>query len=488
LQSSTVYNVTDLDDIPLNSQNNSNDLPSNLRGPTQRYLSIKDLVIQDETTRRNFNNNNNNDDDDDDSNNNNIYAGNDGNNNYRRQDPSNLNRTYEEYELKKTIKRKNYKILFVIDNKYDEKSIIKYLEGNCKYFILTKLENEHHLKCFLSLNLQTRVQTVRDDLKKPRYGFNGTTIFYNARIDPSRNKRDILAQCRGKKNIIREFGNIENAKQGKRNDVHNVAWKIKDNYDLEQIVEENTETFIKFSSGISKAHSIYNMSNNKVDFRKINVILLYGHAGTGKTRYCIDWCLKHKKEYFQLSEQENGKLWWDGYNKQQVLICDDFTKNNWIPIKSLLKILDIYHKILDIKFSKGVAQWDTIFITSNFHFNQWYPGIPPETLEALERRIHKIFHFFWNDKKTKEKVIIKCYKNDKPPDIENKKSSAITNIEDQPIRSIKAIEHQAGINLNKKKKKSKKSKKKNNNNDDDNNDEDDDNNANNIDIHNDFDL
>jgi len=77
---------------------------------------------------------------------------------------------------------------------------------------------------------------------------------------------------------------------------------------------------------------------NKFAQRDIKVIVLWGDAGSGKTRFVYD---NHKiEDIYKLNVNSNGALWFDGYESQSVLLIDDF--NGWIQYRDLLTILDRY--------------------------------------------------------------------------------------------------------------------------------------------------
>lgn len=114
--------------------------------------------------------------------------------------------------------------------------------------------------------------------------------------------------------------------------------------------------------------------------RDVTVYVLYGPAGSGKSRWAYD-------HYPTLYKKPVGE-WWDGYNGQKCVLLDDFY--GWIKYHDLLHVCDRYPLQVPVKGGFVHAQWDTVVITSNEPPNRWYKdhGLTP----ALRRRIKKTFY------------------------------------------------------------------------------------------------
>jgi len=76
---------------------------------------------------------------------------------------------------------------------------------------------------------------------------------------------------------------------------------------------------------------------------------------------------------------------WDGYRDHSSVVIDEF--RGAIDIAHLLRWLDRYPVIVEVKGSSVVLKATDIWITSNIHPREWYPGLDPETFEALMRRL-----------------------------------------------------------------------------------------------------
>lgn len=118
--------------------------------------------------------------------------------------------------------------------------------------------------------------------------------------------------------------------------------------------------------------------------REVEVIVLYGDAGSGKTRgaYTADP---------DLFSKPTGD-WWDGYSGESTILLDDFYGT--IKYCEFLKVLDRYKYRVPVKGGFVGARWNKVFITSNKHPSEWYGvGLTP----ALKRRINKVYHLILNE-------------------------------------------------------------------------------------------
>jgi len=77
---------------------------------------------------------------------------------------------------------------------------------------------------------------------------------------------------------------------------------------------------------------------------------------------------------------------WDGYRSHKHVVMDEF--RGGISVEHLLRWLDVYPVLVEIKGSAVPLVAETIWITSNIPIDLWYPGIDLETLSALKRRIN----------------------------------------------------------------------------------------------------
>ena len=114
------------------------------------------------------------------------------------------------------------------------------------------------------------------------------------------------------------FERGEKKKQGKRTDLLYMCYGLENGQTLEEMALEQPNTFVRNYKGLQKYETILRKQDSK-KFRKLEVIVLYGQPGIGKTRRAIE---ESDGEYFILDQGE--RVWFDGYNYEKTLIIDDF--------------------------------------------------------------------------------------------------------------------------------------------------------------------
>lgn len=116
------------------------------------------------------------------------------------------------------------------------------------------------------------------------------------------------------------------------------------------------------------------------------VYVFYGAAGTGKSR------LAHEMAP-DAYVKPPGK-WWDGYDGQADVICDDFYGTAHMPYPEWLKVCDRYRHTVEVK--GGTVHLDNvkrIFFTSNQSPALWFNLEREYNSAAFSRRLHAVKHF-----------------------------------------------------------------------------------------------
>lgn len=105
-----------------------------------------------------------------------------------------------------------------------------------------------------------------------------------------------------------------------------------------------------------------------------------GKTGTGKSRRA--WSEAGLDAY----PKDPRTKFWDGYRNQKHVVIDEF--RGAIDISHLLRWLDRYPVLVEIKGSATSLVADTIWITSNLHPRDWFKECDMETVDALLRRLN----------------------------------------------------------------------------------------------------
>lgn len=110
----------------------------------------------------------------------------------------------------------------------------------------------------------------------------------------------------------------------------------------------------------------------------------WGDPGTGKSKRA--WEQAGMDAY----PKDPRTKWWCGYRGHENVVIDEFRGD--IDICHMLRWMDRYPVLVEIKGSSVPLKAKQIWITSNLAPKDWYPNVDPVTLQALLRRI-KVTHF-----------------------------------------------------------------------------------------------
>ncbi len=175
--------------------------------------------------------------------------------------------------------------------------------------------------------------------------------------------------------------------RGFRSDLEDVTDAIRLGVQFRRLIEDNLDTYIKYSSGINRAYGALLLPQPQQRF----VHVLHGDTGTGKTRGVYD---RHGDEVFAWGQVKD---WFDGYNGEEVILCDDFTYD---PVRRTLgphqigwwlKFLDRYPMRLEIKGGSVRHQAKSIYITTNQDpMRDWWINDIQKHVDAFWRRVTRV--------------------------------------------------------------------------------------------------
>jgi len=174
--------------------------------------------------------------------------------------------------------------------------------------------------------------------------------------------------------------------QGERCDLLALTEGIKNGLTIYDIVEQFPGQFIRYNRGIERMMAIKDERN--MDDREIEVAVLWGGTGSGKTRIVM----KNRENMYIRGLASYGQTWWDGYRGQESILFDEFYGQ--VKLSDMLRYLDRYPLQIPIRGGYTYARWKKVFITSNTPPWEWYAnaGAPKEVLAAFRRRIKWIYH------------------------------------------------------------------------------------------------
>lgn len=109
---------------------------------------------------------------------------------------------------------------------------------------------------------------------------------------------------------------------------------------------------------------------------EVEVIVLQGPTGTGKSKWAMD---NYPEAYWK-----QRSIWWDGYAKQENVIIDEFY--GWMPFDTLLRVCDRYPLLVETKGGQVNFVAKTIVITTNAVPTSWYKNV---YFNSFVRRVSK---------------------------------------------------------------------------------------------------
>lgn len=130
-------------------------------------------------------------------------------------------------------------------------------------------------------------------------------------------------------------------------------------------------------------------------------IVLWGPTNVGKSTAA--WKYAGWKAY----PKDPRSKFWCGYQGQENIVVDEF--RGGIDIAHMLRILDKFPVIVEVKGYSTVLKAKNIWITSNLHPKDWYPDLDHETYMAFARRLRVL-------KFPEEQHILLDWMNEEDPD------------------------------------------------------------------------
>ena len=263
------------------------------------------------------------------------------------------------------------------------------LDGNIRYMVYQKevapKTGREHLQGYVEFHKAKRISQVQDALGVP-----------GLYLDRRKGTRDeARGYCMKKDTRVpgttpTELGTWRKSKQGKRSDLDAVVKSIEAGATEREIALEFPRIYMRMSRGL-KALISKRQERDLNKYFPITKVVLWGEAGSGKTRHVMD---KHGAENVYVAQiTESGQLWFDGYQGEKVLLLNEFYGQ--LRTSYMQNLLDNYRIKLNVKGGYAISNWDHVYVTSNCHPRQWYSdwqSVPLEVEKSFIRRLNKIVH------------------------------------------------------------------------------------------------
>jgi len=184
-----------------------------------------------------------------------------------------------------------------------------------------------------------------------------------------------------------EWGELPKNQQGERTDIENLYHLVKEGYSNAEILEQCTDTAVKFYDKLNRMRYDY-YSDKYKSIRRLNLRVNYitGETGLGKSRDILDEF--GDENVYRVTEYQHP---FDGYQMEPVIVFEEFRSS--LRLQDMLNYLDIYPVQLPARYAPKVGCYVTVFVVSNWTFEQQYAEVQKDveqrpTYRAWVRRFN----------------------------------------------------------------------------------------------------
>lgn len=248
-----------------------------------------------------------------------------------------------------------------------------------------------HVHIYAELKGTARIETVKNYLQdktahvESRKGTREEAINYvkkeDSRLDGT---------------SFQEYGELSQLKRTCNKSSLEEAIELLKISDINTVAEAFPVIFVKNGRGLRDLKTELDLKCEK-EKPEIDVIIIWGDAGTGKSLYAKQMTREFGMKAWELSPNSGteNSLWFDGYNGEDVLIINDF-EGKMIKHRTFLDMCDFGVRQWQVKGQKGgvAGTWKKVIITSNYDPQTWYKTLWEKysvLKDAFFRRVNKIY-------------------------------------------------------------------------------------------------
>lgn len=235
------------------------------------------------------------------------------------------------------------------------------------YIVLQKEQGEQgtpHYQGYAQFNARKRLSWLKSECSSSAH-------FQIARGSPQENKQ-YCSKPEGRLDGPWEQGTI--TVQGQRTDLSAFHDSLRSGCTNAKLWDDHFSSMLRYNKSVST----YRVQTTPPRSAQPTVIILVGPSGCGKTRLVRDT--------FPNAYWKPDNKWFDGYEQEDTIILDEFY-DYWFQFSLLLRLLDRYPLLTEIKGMHTPISATTFVFTTNTHPDTWYPGVDYRRRPALDRRL-----------------------------------------------------------------------------------------------------
>lgn len=181
-----------------------------------------------------------------------------------------------------------------------------------------------------------------------------------------------------------EIGIEPAPEQGKRTDLETIKRKLDEGKSELTVAEEHFGSWCRYNKAFERYRQLKAPKRTFVP----QVVLYIGPPGVGKS-------MSVRQNSPDAYWKQPGTAWYDLYDGVSDIVLDDFSGQ--MPMIDLLRLLDAYPLLLQVKGGQVNCGAKRIWITSNIEPKDWYKSEVwrKHPFEALRRRISQVY--LWSD-------------------------------------------------------------------------------------------
>lgn len=266
------------------------------------------------------------------------------------------------------VRRRSRNWVFTLNNPGDEESEDPQSWNGYRYLVWQKERGEEgtpHLQGLVVWNNPQALSWCRNQNSRAHWEIMRGTLDQSIKYCTKEDTREDGPWTRGRK-----------PQPGKSKLLIDACEMLDNGASMREVALSYPATYCQYQSGLKS----YRMETSQDRSGEPHIIILWGPSGCGKSQ------LVHAT-FPRAYRKPKGK-WWDGYHTQQTVVFDDFY--SWISYDEILRILDWYPLLVEVKQSYVRLVANTFVFTSNQDPMDWYrggrDGAPERDRKALWRR------------------------------------------------------------------------------------------------------